>query len=159
MAGGRPTKYRDSLSKAICIRLMMGESLNSICKNDMYPNKSTIFRWLASNDKFCDKYQRAREIQQEHHLDELLEIADDGNNDWMERLGKDGQSMGWQLNGEHVQRSKLRIDSRKWIMERMAARKYGDKKQIDHLSTDGSMTPKEPVTLNDFYASDTKPES
>lgn len=154
MAGGRPTKYRESLAKAICIRLMLGESLNQICKLDAYPNKSTIFRWLASNDEFRDKYQRAREIQQETHLDELLEIADDGTNDWMERLGKDGQSIGWQLNGEHVQRSKLRIDSRKWIMERMAARKYGDKKQVDLQSSDGSMTPKEPVTLNDFYASD-----
>lgn len=149
MAGGRPTKYRESLAKAICIRLMQGESLNYICQQKLYPNKSTVFRWLASNDKFCDKYQRAREIQQEHHLDELIEIADDGSNDWMEKFGKDGESIGWQLNGEHVQRSKLRIDSRKWIMERMAARKYGDKKQVDHKSSDGTMTPKEGITPKD----------
>ena len=31
--------------------------------------------------------------------------------------------------------------------------------QIDHTSSDGSMSPKEPRTLADFYASDVKPES
>lgn len=58
----------------------------------------------------------------------MLEIADDASNDWMERTGKDGESIGWQLNGEHVNRSKLRIDTRKWVMERMAPKRFGAQK-------------------------------
>lgn len=71
----------------------------------------------------------------------MLEIADDASNDWMERTGKDGESIGWQLNGEHVNRSKLRIDTRKWIMERMAPKTYGSKQEISHthkVTDDGS---------------------
>lgn len=137
---GRPSKYRESIARAICIRLMLGQSLNEICKLDKYPSKPAVFRWLHQHDSFRNQYRYAREVQQEHHLDEMLEIADDGSNDWMERTGKDGESIGWSINGEHVQRSKLRIDTRKWIMERMAAKTYGNKQQIDHTSSDKSFS-------------------
>ncbi len=33
---------------------------------------------------------------------------------------------------------------------------YSDKVQQDNVSSDGSMTPKEPVTLSDFYATNPK---
>ena len=139
--GGRPTKYRQSIARAICIRLMLGESLNVICRRAGYPSKTSVFTWLTKYPEFLDQYQRAREIQQEHHLDEMLEIADDGSNDWMEKFNREGESIGWQLNGEHVQRSKLRVDTRKWIMERMASKRFGQKQAIDHTSSDKSMTP------------------
>lgn len=156
---GRPTKYKQSVVRGICLRLMAGQSLNEICRLDQYPQKQTILNWLHKHPEFFAQYRRAREIQQEHHLDEMLEISDDGSNDWMKRTGKDGESIGWQLNGEHVQRSKLRIDTRKWIMERMAPKGFGAKTALDLSSSDGSMSPKEPLTLEDFYASNPKPES
>lgn len=53
--------------------------------------------------------------------DEIIEIADDGSNDWMEREGKAAP------NGEMVNRSRLRVDTRKWLMSKMAPKKYGDK--------------------------------
>ena len=45
----------------------------------------------------------------------------------MERLGPDGQSLGWQLNGEHVQRSKLRVWARLELLKKWNPKKYGDK--------------------------------
>lgn len=136
---GRPSKYRESVARAICIRLMLGQSLNEICRIDRYPSKPTVFAWLSKHERFLNQYRYAREIQQETHLDEMLEIADDASNDWMERTGRDGESIGWQLNGEHVNRSKLRIDTRKWIMERMAPKAFGSKQQLDHISSDGTV--------------------
>jgi CHASE1-domain containing sensor protein len=124
---------------------MLGQSLNEICKLPQYPTKTTVFTWLHNNSTFLDQYRHAREVQQESHLDEMLEIADDASNDWMERTGSAGESKGWQLNGEHVNRSKLRIDARKWIMERMAPKQFGNKQQVDHTSSDGSMKPPAPV--------------
>lgn len=132
MKRGRPTKYRQSLGRAICLRLMLGQSLNEICRLDKYPSKTSVFSWLQKYPQFLNQYRHAREVQQETHLDEILEIADDGSNDWMERTGRAGESLGWQVNGEHVQRSKLRVDTRKWVMERMAAKTYGNKQSIDH---------------------------
>ena len=58
--------------------------------------------------------------------EEILDISDDASNDWMLKHGKDGEA-GYVLNGEHVQRSKLRIDARKWLMSKHKAKKYGDK--------------------------------
>ena len=133
MAGGRPTKKRESLVKAICLRLMLGQSLNSICKLDLYPSKSTVFKWLLEDESFSDKYRRAREMQQEHYLDEIIEIADDGTNDWMEREAKDGSTYEV-VNHEVVNRSKLRISTRQWVMERMAPRKYNPKSHEEVIS-------------------------
>jgi hypothetical protein len=71
--------------------------------------------------------------------DELMEIADDGRNDWMERHGE--EDPGWQVNSEHIQRSRLRVDARKWTLSKVLPKIYGDKQEIDHKSSDGSMTP------------------
>lgn len=152
---GRPTKYKWSVARGICLRLMIGESLRSICNRDKYPSKVTVLTWLQKYPEFLTHYTKAREIQQETLYDELFEIADDGTNDYMERLGAGGETEGYKLNGEAVNRSRLRVDTRKWVMERMAAKKYGNKQSLDHTSSDGSMSPK---TFNDMYGN-TKPES
>lgn len=136
MAGGRPTKYKQSTAKAICLRLMCGESLKSICRRKLYPSHVTVLSWTMRHPQFLNQYVQARELQQELLYDELFEIADDSSLDYSE--SKDGI----RLNSEHVTRSRLRIDTRKWVMERMAAKKYGAKQSIDHQSSDGSMTPK-----------------
>lgn len=107
---------------------MAGQSLRDICGKSGMPDKSTVFRWLAINEKFRDQYARAREIQQEHHAEELLDIADDGRNDWM--ASNDEENLGYKLNGEHIQRSRLRVDARKWLMSKLAPKRYGDKTQI-----------------------------
>jgi hypothetical protein len=59
--------------------------------------------------------------------DELLEIADDGRNDWGEKRNDKGEVTGWTVNGEHIQRSRARIDTRKWLMGKCVPKKYGDK--------------------------------
>ena len=120
---------------------MMGESLKSICKRNYYPSHVTVLSWLQKYPEFLNQYTHAREVQQEFYLDEMFAIADDASNDWMERFNKEEECVGWQINGEHVNRSRLRIDTRKWVMERMAAKKYAPKKNIDHTSSDGSMSP------------------
>lgn len=109
------------------------------------PAASTVFGWLAgSNEKlrpFMEQYARAREMQADCLVDEILEISDDGTNDWMERRSEDekgaGVGTGWILNGEHVQRSRLRVDSRKWFASKVFPKKYGDKIQAEVTGKDG----------------------
>lgn len=93
--------------------------------------------WLRVHEDFVPQYTRARELQAEHFADELLEISDDGSNDWIERARQDG-SVETVLNQEHVQRSRLRADTRKWLMARMAPKKYGDKLGLEHAGKDGA---------------------
>lgn len=139
---GRPSGYTQEIADVICERLANGESLRRICRDDDMPEMRTVMRWLNAREEFCQQYARARELQAECIFDEMAEIADDGTNDWMASNAPDCE--GYKLNGEHVSRSKLRIDARKWMLAKMAPRKYGDKQQVDHVSSDGSMQPASP---------------
>lgn len=121
---GRTTKYTEALGDVICSRISQGESLNKICKEKDMPSAVSVFAWLRLYEDFLNNYTRAREEQAETYADEIAEIADNAKNDWMERNGQD--SVGWQLNGEHVQRSRLRIESRKWLAMKLKPKKYGD---------------------------------
>lgn len=89
------------------------------------PAPSTVFLWLQKHKEFSDQYARALEARTEAMADDILAIADDGTNDWMER--KHGDDVAWVTNGEALQRSRLRVDARKWLMSKMAPKKYGDK--------------------------------
>ncbi|WP_434732909.1 terminase small subunit protein [Rhizobium sp. YTUHZ044] len=136
---GRPTKFTQSLANIICARIADGESLRSICRDETMPGKSTVLAWLADDDKadFRTKYAQAREIQADGFVDELVEIADDGTNDWMEKKSADGETIGWQENGEAIRRSQLRIGTRQWIAEKLKPKKYGAKVELEHGVTSG----------------------
>lgn len=111
----------------ICELLAEGLSLREICRADGMPDKATVMRWLHANAEFRDQYARAKEIGIEAIAEDILDIADDGENDWMERKGRDGESKGWEFNGEAARRSQIRIDARKWLLSKLAPKKYGDK--------------------------------
>lgn len=128
--------YSDETIDRICQELAEGRSLRSICCEEDMPSQSTVFRWLAdeSNTRFRERYARAREAQADAIFDEILDIADDGSNDWMERRRDDG-SIDEVLNHEHIQRSKLRIEARRWMAGKLRPKVYGDK--IEHEHTGG----------------------
>lgn len=130
MPAGRPSGYSPEVTAEICSRIAEGQSLRTICADEAMPGMRTVFQWLADHQEFQQQYARAREAQADAFAEEILEIADDASNDWMERLDEDSKSIGWQLNGEHVQRSKLRVDSRKWLASKMAPKRYGEKLEL-----------------------------
>lgn len=137
MAGGRPTVYNIDVASQICGRIAQGQSLKEICRDDGMPCTSTVFKWLAEKPEFSDLYAQAREAQADVLADEIIAISDDGTNDWMERQNENGDSLGWVLNGEHVQRSKLRVDARKWIASKLKPKKYGERVVNEHTGKDG----------------------
>ena len=95
------------------------------------PAASTVFLWLQAHKPFSEQYARACTERTQAHAEEILDIADDGTNDWMEKFGKDGESIGWMVNGEALQRSKLRVDTRRWLMSKLAPKKYGERLELD----------------------------
>ncbi|HDR8953372.1 TPA: terminase small subunit protein [Burkholderia vietnamiensis] len=121
------TIFTQELADTICEHLVSGLSLRQIEAIEGMPSKTTILRWLADDrfTSFRDQYARARDMQAEGMADEILEIADDGRNDWMEIQNRDGDNIGWKVNGEAVQRSRLRIDARKWLLSKLLPKKYG----------------------------------
>lgn len=121
-------EYSQEVVSEICRRIADGQSVNEIARDETMPAKSTIFLWLATHSEFSDQYARAKEAQAEHMAEDILDIADNANNDWMLRHGD--EDAGWQANGEHLQRSRLRIDSRKWLLSKLLPKKYGEK--VEH---------------------------
>ncbi len=117
MAGGRPSKYTQDLADEICEGLALGDSLRTVCKEDKMPSVKTVFNWMHTHPEFLQQYARAKEESADAMADEVLDIADDGSNDWM-HIHK-GDYEGWQLNGEALQRSRLRVDTRKWLMSNL----------------------------------------
>lgn len=144
---GRPTDYTPELATAICDRLAVGESLRGICALDGMPDKATVFRWIARHEAFRDQYARAREAQADYLADEIIEIADDGSGDYIEKpLGDDGATVSV-VDHEHISRSKLRVDARKWFAAKVAPKKYGDRVSL-------TSPPGEPVEVKDVSARD-----
>jgi hypothetical protein len=92
------------------------------------PGMTTVFRWLAQHEEFRGMYAAARQAQADYLAEELLEIADDARNDWVERRREDG-TIVTVLNGENIQRSRVRIDTRKWLLAKLQPKKYGDVQQ------------------------------
>jgi len=131
---GRLTKFTPPLAHCICERIADGESLRSICRDDTMPAKSTVIAWLAddAHQEFRAKYALAREIQADGFVDEMVEIADDGSTDWMEKRSSEGEVTGYQENGEALRRSQLRILTRQWIAEKLKPKKYGTKIDLNH---------------------------
>lgn len=93
------------------------------------PDKTTVFKWLRERPEFLAQYARAKEESADALADEMLDIADDGSNDWMELHHR--ENVGWVENGEAMQRSRLRVDTRKWIASKLKPKKYGEKLDLN----------------------------
>jgi hypothetical protein len=87
-----------------------------------------------------DRYTRARELRSERIFEDILAIADKANNDTYR--DSDGVE---RVNREVVDRAKIQIDARKWMLGKMQPKKYGDKMDI---TSDGKTLPAPVIVLN-----------
>lgn len=118
---GRPSTYRPATAEVICARLADGETVTDICKTPGMPHRQTVHQWRMRHPEFAERYARAREIGMETMADDILAISDDDSNDYV-----DGQA-----NHANVQRARLMVDTRKFLMAKLAHRVYGDRQQLE----------------------------
>lgn len=114
------------------------------------PAPAMIFRWLREHKDFSEQYARACRERSEAMAEDILDISDDGVNDWMAiQYGKDPNNVAWKVNNEAVQRSKLRVETRKWLMSKMIPKKYGDKVDV---TSDGKAIEGNTIVFKNFSA-------
>jgi len=118
-------------------RITEGETLRSICRCSNMPQWRTVYDWLGDDKEFAARFGRARELGEIAISQECLEIADDAKNDYMESQTGDGAE-AYRLNGEHIQRSKLRIETRLKLLAKWSPKKWGDNSQIRLTDNDGN---------------------
>ncbi len=139
---GRPCSYTEEIAEEILGRIMDGESLRTICKDDHMPDARTVYRWLASkeHEQFCQRYVCAREIQADGYAEEIVDISDEMCITTKAPPGvkpddEDEGTVEVVFDATAVARNRLRVDSRKWIASKLLPKKYGDKQQIEHSGT------------------------
>ena len=124
-------RYSERIAAVLCARIAGGDSLRSICREPGMPSFQTVLRWAHENrEGFRERYVLATDFRAQALAEELLEIADAARN----------VATGAPGTGEataRVQAEKLRVDARKWILARMAPKRYGDRVALEHTGADG----------------------
>ena len=91
-----------------------GQPLHLILKNDSRGiDYNDFYRWIKRDPERYSLFQEAQELRTEFHAGEIIQIADA------------------QDSIEDVNRSKLRIETRKWLMGVHNKKRYGETKQIE----------------------------
>ena len=101
----------------------------SICRDDHIPHRATIHRWIMDDvHGFRDSYTRARELGLDVMADEILEIA----NTPVEGVRREESEDGYKVVREDMLgHRRLQVDARKWLLAKLAPKKYGDKQDIN----------------------------
>lgn len=120
-----PTFSR-AVADLICERVSTGETLRSVCRDEKMPGESTVRGWVLQDlDGFAAQYARARMLQGEAWADEIVEIADDGASDvWTDDKGVE------HVRADVIARSRLSVDTRKWLLSKLHHKQYGDKLEL-----------------------------
>jgi len=107
-AKGRPSDYTPEMGEAVCNRVRQyGTLLEALERHPELPGSTTVYRWLAAHEDFRDGYARAREDVMEMWADDIVRVAED------ETIEPNAR--------------RVRIDTKKWLMSKIAWRRYGDK--------------------------------
>ena len=133
---GRPSAYTEALADEIVADISKGVTLADICRRDHMPDRSTVYAWKRNDDAFSQRIERAREEGFDAIAEDCFAIAEAGSNDYVVKKRPDGSEYD-AFDSEHVQRSKLRIETRLKLLAKWDPKRYGDKIDLNH---GGSLT-------------------
>ena len=120
---GRPLEYTVEMGNHICE--LVSSTTHGLWKltqlHPELPDKVTINRWRHRVPDFRTQYAQAKIEQADLLAEEILEIADDDSKD----VKINPETGDEYLNTEFVARSRLRIDTRKWLASKLLPKQYG----------------------------------
>jgi uncharacterized protein YodC (DUF2158 family) len=128
------TTFTQQKADEICKQIADGKSLRSICADDSMPCTDTVLKWLIDIEGFSAQYAHARELQMELMASEIIEIAEESPMMTI-TFGESGEKTC--LDNAGIQRNRLRVDTRKWLMSKLAPKKYGDRVTQEVTGKDG----------------------
>tara|TARA_R110000782_G_C14621485_1_gene393301 strand:- start:215 stop:658 length:444 start_codon:yes stop_codon:yes gene_type:complete len=94
----------------------------------------SFYDWIEKDLELQQQYARAIICRADVYFDEIIEIADDSSGDVI------NTEEGTRMDSEFVQRSKLRVDARKWAVSKMNPKKYGDRVLNENLNKNIDIT-------------------
>ncbi len=145
---GQRMIFTQEMADLVCERIAIdGHSLKEIDRDPDMPCAGTILKWVAEVPSFALEYARARERLLEHWAEDTLDIA---NTPHMGEKTEISDQFGTKIiRGDMIEHRRLQIDARRWLLSKLAPRKYGDKLDLNLGGQDGN----NPVQLEDVRAS------
>lgn len=148
-----------TLFKKVIAEVEKGKALNHLLGTSGFPSRRKFYEWIREKEDLRERYARACEIRAEAIFDEIIQIADDDTND------TEYTESGAKVNSEWVNRSRIKIDARKWVLSKMQPKKYGDKLDVTSDNKAIALPPiigmviknettEEPQQLNGDYSED-----
>lgn len=127
---GRPTHYSDELADIMCqIIESHPQSDENLCKMySFFPAEvSTLWYWRNKHEYFKSAYLRAKELQIENRLENLVKECDDRDQDFREHGGR--------LYANNVRGNLMRakMGFLQWHAACIDPEKYGSKKLEDKI--------------------------
>ena len=101
------------------------------------PSRPTVYTWLDCkhdnyDESFFNNYVRACEDRADRIFEEILTISDKQGKDIIKVDGKEI------TNHNVINRSRLMVDARKWILSKMNPKKYGEASLLKIANPDGT---------------------
>lgn len=90
----------------------------------------TIYNRINASERFAQMMEQARMDGYDAIADQVVQIADDTDNDYEEGVDRFGNPKLFP-NKEHIQRSKLRAEVRMKLLAKWHPKKYGEKLEIE----------------------------
>ena len=115
---GRPSTYSEKTADEIVQRMIEGESLTAICKDEKMPPRVTVYAWFDKHPDFYARCARAREALADYLVDEIDELARSATK-------------------ENIEQIKIQVSTKQWRAMKMAPRMYGDRSRTEVTGANG----------------------
>jgi hypothetical protein len=139
-------QYNEELGLIILDLVAAGLSLAKICMRPGMPASSSVCKWVVRYEAFGKAYARACVMKAQVWADEILDIADDASNDWEEVTDEEGRTT-IKPNFDHMKRSQLRVETRKWYLSKILPKQFGDATLLKLADNDGNKLNMQPPPL------------
>lgn len=116
----RATKKTPEVIEAIIEGVADGVPLREVCRREGMPNWRTVYDWLEADEDFSARFARARELGFDAIAEDILHNVDNVK-----------------PIGEHIQRSKLQVETRLKLLAKWNPKKYGDRQTHEIGNKDG----------------------
>jgi hypothetical protein len=107
-------------AQAVLEEMRKGQSLRASCIAVGVPN-STFLGWVEADAELAEQYARARDSMIDAIADETMTIADEMPLTHPETGAIDSGAVAHQ---------RLRVETRKWLLSKVAPKKYGDRLEV-----------------------------
>lgn len=145
-SNARPTpEQREQIIEHVLEQLSNGRAVSRIlAEDDGMPVQTTWSRWERNDEDLQQKIARARLSGADYHVHETVAIADESSNDvYIDYV--DDKPVA-RIDGDAIQRAKLRIETRFKAAAMIAPRKYGAK--VDVTSGGEKIESAQPVLVD-----------